>query len=157
MSENANSVSAGLSFVWLCAHLLGFSYGKTHLRAVFRHVNPGTRKSSSNKYFSSMRRHRGFQNSTAYPPKLNSAGLPAINLAVLRASGFGLGTGSAILLVPPPNLLKFKSLPSGGHPFGFIFASLVTQVAVEDVHSGQRATRGSAIVVDCRGGLRPIY
>ena len=68
--------------------------------------------------------------------------------------GFGLGTGSAILLVPPPNLL---SLPPGGHPFGFIFASLVTQVAVEDVHSGQRATRGSAIVVDCRGGLRPIY
>ena len=105
---------------------------------------------------------------------------------MLRASGFGLGTGSAILLVPPPNLLKwwrigdeltavglyrtlncggsplcsaglFKGLPSGGHPFGFIFASLVTQVAVEDVHSGQRATRGSAIVVDCRGGLRPIY
>jgi hypothetical protein len=60
-------------------------------------------------------------------------------------SGFGLGTGSALLLVPPPNLL-FKSLPSGGRPFGFIFASLVTQVAVEDVHSGQRATRGSAIV-----------
>jgi hypothetical protein len=51
----------------------------------------------------------------------------------------------------------FKSLPSGGRPFGFIFASLVTQVAVEDVHSGQRATRGSAIVVACRGGLRPIY
>jgi hypothetical protein len=95
--------------------------------------------------------------------------------------GFGLGTGSAITLVPPPNLLDdeltavglyrtlncggsplcsaalFKSLPSGGRPFGFIFASLVTQVAVEDVHSGQRATRGSAIVVACRGGLRPIY
>jgi hypothetical protein len=51
----------------------------------------------------------------------------------------------------------FKSLPLGGHPFGFIFASLVTQVAVEDVYSGQRATRGSAIVVDCRGGLRPIH
>ena len=42
-------------------------------------------------------------------------------------------------------------------PLGIIFASLVTQVAVEDVHSGQRATRGSATVVACRGGLRPIY
>ena len=53
-----------------------------------------------------MRGHRGFQNSTAYLPKLNSADLSAINLAVLRVFGFGLGTGSAILLVPPPNLLK---------------------------------------------------
>lgn len=49
----------------------------------------------------------------------------------------------------------YKSLPNtactssrvwGRHPFGFILASLVTQVAVEDVHSGQRATRGSANV-----------
>jgi hypothetical protein len=33
-----------------------------------------------------------------------------------------------------------------GVTFGFVLASLVTQVAVGDVHSGQRVTRGSATV-----------
>ena len=56
-----------------------------------------------------------------------------------------------------PNIAATGGIAWGWRPFGFILASLVTQVAVEDVHSGQRATRGSATVVVCRGGLRPIY
>jgi len=62
---------------------------------------------------------------------------------------------------PAPVFPQFLALLAvsfwGWRLFGFILASLVTQVAVEDVHSGQRATRGSATVGSCRGGLRPIY
>ena len=46
----------------------------------------------------------------------------------------------------PPDIAALCGTVWGRHPFGFILASLVTQVAVEDVHSGQRATRGSANV-----------
>ena len=45
-----------------------------------------------------------------------------------------------------PNIAASAVLFGDDTHFGFILASLVTQVAVEDVHSGQRATRGSATV-----------
>ena len=54
-AKNTISVSVGLWLVCICAPLLGFSYKKAHLRAVFRHLNPGTRKSSRNVDFSYMR------------------------------------------------------------------------------------------------------
>jgi hypothetical protein len=52
----------------------------------------------------------------------------------------------AVDLQKSPQHCCLGGLVWGRHPFGFILASLVTQVAVEDVHSGQRATRGSATV-----------
>ena len=70
-------------------------------------LTPGRENRAETSTFLLWEGMRGFQNSTAYPPQLNSAGLSAINLAVLKVFGFGLGTGSAILLVPPPNLLKW--------------------------------------------------
>lgn len=33
-----------LWFVWGCAYLPGFSYKKAYLRALFRHIDPATRK-----------------------------------------------------------------------------------------------------------------
>ena len=59
----------------------------------------------------------------------------------------------------PPRLGAACDADSGaGAPnFGTIFASLVTQVAVGDVYSAQRATRGSASVGVCAGGRKPVY
>ena len=45
-----------------------------------------------------------------------------------------------------PNIAATGGIVWGWRPFGFVLASLVTQVAAEDVHSGQRASRGLATV-----------
>ena len=52
-------IGIGLWFVWGCACLHGFPYKKAHLRAVFRHLNPGTRKSSRTMFPHYMRRAVG--------------------------------------------------------------------------------------------------
>jgi len=49
----------GLWFVWRCACLHGLPYKKAPLRAVFRHLNPGTRKSSRKVFPHYMRRAVG--------------------------------------------------------------------------------------------------
>ena len=53
------------------------------------------------------------------------------------------------LLFPPASALFAAQFRGWAPLFGFIFACLVTQVAVGDVNSGQRVTRDSATV----GGL----
>ena len=53
------------------------------------------------------------------------------------------------LLFPPASALFAAQVRGWAPLFGFIFACLVTQVAVGDVNSGQRVTRDSATV----GGL----
>ena len=54
---------------------------------------------------------------------------------------------SVALPEKPPHFGAVRDADLGlAQTFGFIFASLVTQVAVGDVHSGQRVTRDSATV-----------
>ena len=55
-SGNANSANTGLAFVWGCACLPGFSYKKADLRALFRHIDPATRKPEPNAFLQYMRR-----------------------------------------------------------------------------------------------------
>ena len=79
----------------------------------------------------------------------------AIPVALLR---WVASLRSAVFRLPPRLCAACDADCGAGAPnFGTIFASLVTQVAVGDVYSAQRATRGSATVGVCAGGRKPVY
>ena len=83
------------------------------------------------------------------PPIYSCLRIGSCGLYQLLQCGGSL-LASAILSALPPCFGVVRSAVSGlAQLFGFIFACLVTQVAVGDVNSGQRVTRDSATV----GGL----
>jgi len=110
-------LNRGIRFVWGCACLLVFPYKKAHLRAVFRPVNPAPRKSAPTTFLRTMRRAAEILR-TQLPTQLNRLLTCRISIWATKLKfrlvgglfgwclgrvGCGLGTETALLLVPPPN------------------------------------------------------
>ena len=170
-SGNANSANTGLAFVWGCACLPGFSYKKADLRALFRHIDPATRKPEPNAFLQYMRRAVGvsvLNRPTAYLMSSLWALKQKFRWVIGRVWLRPTALRRQILLVSPPisSIIMplwwvaacSASLSAVGETFqGFISASLVSQVAAGDVNSGRHAYPGLGDCLStCSGRVTPI-